>query len=101
MTLSVVSISLAPVPFLFTILPYFLKIDGDVQRVMKILLVLSWWRKGEDLKMMKLLALINITEKSGEERKIALTGFEILEVTSDFTENPFSGMVSQSLIWMG
>ena len=66
------SISLALVPFLLTLLSYFLKVDGDVQRVLKKLLVLSWRRKGEDSKMMKLLALTNIIEKSGEEGKKGL-----------------------------
>jgi len=38
---------------------------------MKKLLVLSWRRKGEDLKIMKLLALTVITEKSAEEGESA------------------------------
>lgn len=63
---------------------------------MKKLRVLSWQRKGEDFTMMNLLATINVTEKAGEDGQIELTGFESLEVNSDFAESPLSGMVAQS-----
>lgn len=46
--------------------------------------------------MMNLLATTNVTEKAGEDGQIELTGFESLEVNSDFAESPLSDMVAQS-----
>lgn len=54
--LVVVSSCLAPVSLLFTTLLYSLKIVGEVERVMKRLRIFSWQRRGEDFKMIKLLA---------------------------------------------
>lgn len=51
---------------LVTVLSNFLKIDGEVQQVIKKLRMVSWQRKAEDFEMMKLLTITSVQKSQGK-----------------------------------